>query len=227
MLGLDQGVVERRAHHDHHIVGAGVNVLVLHLHQGVGEGRVQLRGVLRIGQRCQRSDGTTSVTGGLASGATGIRGVGQAGGLEGLDQHSLILELGNLLALLVSHFASSVHLRLEHIQKREELAGRDGGVHRHLVLGEVGLDAVQGDAGNHLLQGGLTNGVVGEGSRTLHLTHGDVVSEDRLAVDGAFHHACEFLDNEGQLVGLGGINAIACVGEGNVCTIQWHVISFR
>ena len=227
LLGLDQGVVERRAHHDHHIVRAGVNVLVLHLHQGVGEGGVQLGRVLCISQSCQRGAGAAEVAEWLACRTRLERGLSEAGSLECLDQASLILELGDFLALLGSNFAASIHLRLEHVQHREELAGSDGGVHRHLVLRKVGLDAVQCNAWYDLLQDGLAYCVVGKGSRTLHLTHRDLVSEDGLTVDGAFHHASELLDNEGQLVGLGGVNAVPCVGEGDVCAIQRHECSFR
>ena len=224
LLGLDQDGVEVGTHHDHHIVVARINVLEFHLRQGVQQGCVQLGGVLGVGQGGEVGDRTTSVACGLASGAAGVSRVRQTGGLDGLDQEGLILELGDFLALLTSHFAAGVHLRLEHVQHREELAGSDHRVHGHRSLGEVGLDTIRCNAGRDLLERGLAHGMVGERSRTLDGTHGDVVGQDGTTIDGAFDHAGELLDNEGHAVGLGGIDGIFRVRKSDVGGIECHKV---
>ena len=165
------------------------------------------------------------MAGRLAVDTTGVAGLGEQRGLDGLDEERLIPELADLLALLDGHLAAHVDVGQEHVQQSEHLAGGDHGVHGHGVLCEVRLGTVQGGAGGHLLQRGLTHGAVGKGVGTLHAAHGDHALHDGAAGDGAFDHAGELLDNEGVqgagLVGLVDGGDGENVVEGHVASLSW------
>src|SRR5690606_4746252 len=184
-----QGVEVGGAQNQNDVVLAGVHILLLHLGEQTGQGRVDRSGVRAVGRR----DGLRGAAL-VARGA--VRRRRQQGGLDGLDEERLVAELGDALALGQGQFLAGVEAGLEHVQQRQNVAGQDHRVDGHGRLREVGVLAVRRYAGLEDLQARVTNRVVGERGGALNRADVQPALQDRAAGQDLLDLASKFFNGE-------------------------------
>ncbi len=144
-------------------------------------------------------------------------------GTDGLNEHGLVPQLAQNLAVLRCNLAALVEVRLEDFQDREGCARQHHGIDGERVLGEVVAGRI--DRGTVRLQdldGRFTNGVVTNRGGALDGADIHPALEYGLAGEGTLDHARELFDDEGKFTARAVLLVRSSDQEG---IVQRHCVS--